>query len=322
MAKVSIIVPIYGVEKYIEKCARSLFEQTFEDIEYIFVNDATPDKSIDILYSVIKDYPKKSVCCKIINHKTNKGLTAARNSGLKNATGDYIIHCDSDDWMENNMIENLYLCALENKADIVTCDFRMVYKDKNINYTTVNWTSDKVQSLKNYISYCWTVIWNMLVKHDIYKKNKIKSLEGYSYGEDFNLSVKLLLNAHKIVHLNKVLYNYNQTNISSIMRSLNKKTMSEEQIMYLDVIDYLKRRGEYSNYEKQLCWRVLKSKQEMILDINTYSDFLQFYPESHRYILSCPYLNIKLKIMMWSLTHHLSYISRLMLLFRHLKHGC
>lgn len=150
----------------------------------------------------------------------------------------------------------------------------------------------------------------------------MKYCEGYSYCEDFNLSVKLFLNAHKIVHLNKVLYNYNQTNVSSIMRSLNKKTMNEELIMYLDVIDYLKRRGEYSNYEKQLCWRVLKSKQEMVLDINTYSDFLQFYPESHRYILSCPYLNVKLKIMMWSLTHHLSCISKFMLLLRRLKHGC
>lgn len=314
---ISIIVPVYNSEKTLHRCIDSILNQTFVEWELLLIDDGSKDKSGEIC----DVYAEKDRRIKVF-HKENGGVSSARNLGLDNACGDWVTFCDSDDWMEETMIEDLYVYAIENQADIVTCDFRMVYKDKNVNYTTIDWSSNKVQSLQNYISYCWTVIWNMFVKHDIYIKNKMKYCEGYSYCEDFNLSVKLFLNAHKIVHLNKVLYNYNQTNVSSIMRSLNKKTMNEEQIMYLDVIDYLKRRGEYSNYEKQLCWRVLKSKQEMVLDINTYSDFLQFYPESHRYILSCPYLNVKLKIMMWSLTHHLSCISKFMLLLRRLKHGC
>ena len=96
MHKISIIVPIYNVEQYIERCARSLFEQTYDDIEYVFVDDCSPDNSLNILYEVLNDYPHRISNVKIIRHIENKGLTAARNSGLEVATGDYIAHCDSD----------------------------------------------------------------------------------------------------------------------------------------------------------------------------------------------------------------------------------
>lgn len=105
MSKVSVIVPIYGVEKYIERCARSLFEQTLDDIEYIFVDDCSPDKSIEILNAVIADYPQKIPYIKIIQHKKNKGLPLARRSGWKAATGEYIANCDSDDWVDSALFE-------------------------------------------------------------------------------------------------------------------------------------------------------------------------------------------------------------------------
>ena len=92
---VSVIVPIYGVEKYIERCARSLLEQTIENIEYIFVNDCTKDNSIAILESVIKEYPHREHQVRIIHHGTNKGLPQARKTGLLNAHGEYIAHCDN-----------------------------------------------------------------------------------------------------------------------------------------------------------------------------------------------------------------------------------
>lgn len=129
----------------------------------------------------------------------------------------------------------------------------------------------------------------------------------------------LLLHANKIIHLSKILYNYNRLNISSIMHNLNEKTMNDEQVMYLDVIDYFKKEGVYQYYKKQLCWRILKSKQEWVLSTSTYNKFLDLYPESHNYILSCPFLNIKLKIMMWCLVHHVGVISKFMLLLRYLK---
>lgn len=321
MPKVSIIIPIYNVEKYIGRCVYSLMEQTFEDIEYIFVNDCSPDNSISILERVISEYPDRKDKCIIINHSCNRGLTAARNTGLLVAKGEYILHFDSDDWAEKTMISDMYNIAVKNDSDIVSCNFRMVYKDRTVDYNTVDFTENMVSNIRKYISFNWTVVWNMLVKHSIYIENNIRALENHSYCEDFNLSVKLMLNATKIVRLNKVLYNYNRMNSSSILHGLNKKTMNDEQVMYLDLINYLKEKHVYKYYEKQMGWRILKSKQEWVLDKETYDKFLFLHPESHKYIWSCPFINLKLKIMMWSLTHHLSFISRFMLFLRFLRHG-
>lgn len=321
MPKVSVIIPIYKVENCIEKCARSLFEQTFESIEYIFVNDATPDNSINILENILLEYPNRKKNSIIINHSVNKGQSAARNSGLYVSSGDFIIYCDSDDWMASSMIEEMYRYALENSADIVSCDFQMVYNDYKVNYQTVNFSNNKIDSIQKYISCGWTVLWNLLVKRSLYIDNNIQSLEGYSYCEDFNLSIKLLLNSHKTIHLNKVLYYYNKTNLSSVMHGLNYKTMKDELTMYIDVINYLKVKGVYKYYEKQMGWRILKSKQELVLNEDTYDVFLKTNPDSHKYIWSCPYINLKLKIMMWTLTHNLTFVSKFMLFLRYLRHG-
>ena len=96
--KVSICVPVYGVEKYIERCAISIFEQTYTNLECIFVNDCTKDNSIKILYNVIERYPQRREKIRIIQHDCNRGLAAARNTALEAASGDYILHVDSDNY--------------------------------------------------------------------------------------------------------------------------------------------------------------------------------------------------------------------------------
>lgn len=321
MYKVSIIVPIYNTSTYISRCVESLLSQTFNDIQFIFVNDATPDNSIEILTSIIEKYPKRQSQCVIVNHKQNKGLTAARNTGLSHATGEYILHCDSDDWLETDMVEKLYNTATTNRADVAICDFKMVFNSHTDYYSVPTFSSDKTTSIRQYITSVWTVIWNILAKRSIYIQNALKSPKGITYGEDFNLSVKLLLHADKIVNLHEPLYNYNKLNEGSIMHKLNLRTMQDEQNTYLDVIKYFKNLGVYNLYNKELCWRVLKSTQEWILDTGTHKFFLEYYPESHQYILSCPYLNIKQKIMMWCLTHHLALITNSIILLRNIKNG-
>ena len=112
--KVSVCIPVYGVEKYIERCARSLFEQTMkDDIEFIFVNDCTPDKSIEVLQKVLEEYPNRKEQVKIIHHEINRGVSAARKTALMNSHGEYIIFCDSDDWVDTNLYEVMYKKAVE-----------------------------------------------------------------------------------------------------------------------------------------------------------------------------------------------------------------
>ena len=103
--KVSVIIPIYKVEAFIERCAATLMEQTLPEVEYIFVDDATSDNSIDVLEEVIARYPQRKGQVRIVHNAENKGLPAARNTGLALATGEYIFHCDSDDYVEPSMLE-------------------------------------------------------------------------------------------------------------------------------------------------------------------------------------------------------------------------
>lgn len=121
--KVSIIIPVYGVEKYIERCIRSLFEQTLRDIEYIFIDDCTPDKSVEILKRVLEEYPQRKSQVVIHRMEKNSGQAAVRKWGMLNATGEYVIHCDSDDWVDVHMYEEMYNKAIEEDADVVVCDF-------------------------------------------------------------------------------------------------------------------------------------------------------------------------------------------------------
>ena len=142
MAKVSVVIPVYGVEAYIRRCARSLFGQTLNDMEFIFVDDFTPDRSIDLLKKEVEQLPpprRKQV--RIINLPQNMGAAKAREVGIKAATGEYIIHCDSDDWVERDAYRKMYDCAKRHDYDIVIADYcehdgnrilRTVHQDINV----------------------------------------------------------------------------------------------------------------------------------------------------------------------------------------------
>lgn len=318
MPKVSIIIPVYNVERYVSRCVRSLFEQTLDDIEFIFVDDASPDDSIAIIKSILLEYPNRQDFVRFIKHETNKGLSAARYSGLKVANGEYIAHCDSDDWVDINMYSILYKEAKLKEADIVTCNFYFSYQTKNekVKQIPVLNEGERTSTLCQYMITGMTPVWNMIAKRHLYTAHHISPTIGINYCEDFILSVKLFHKASNIVHLDKALYFYNQQNTSSLLRSRRIEASYEEVKAYLDVINYLKKEEVYAIYAKQLCWRMLRAKQEWILDIQYHKLFMITYPESHKYILSCPLINNKLKCMMWCKTHYLTLVTKCIIVLR------
>lgn len=168
MPKVSIIVPVYRVEKYIERCARSLFEQTMEDIEYLFIDDCTPDKSIEVLNRVLEEYPHRKKRVVIHRMEKNSGQAAVRKWGMLNATGDYVIHCDSDDWVDVTMYEKMYNKAIEEDADMVVCDY---YRSDGVTHSedTGFISTEKEQFIREmlYMRTSWAV-WNKMVKRELY----------------------------------------------------------------------------------------------------------------------------------------------------------
>ena len=133
MTKVSVIIPVYNVSSFIRRNVKALMGQTLEDSEFIFVNDATQDDSIEIIKEEIENYPSRKPYVTILNHESNKGLPVARNTGLAVAKGDYMYHCDSDDWVEPDMLEKMLKAAEDNNADIVYCDFFLSF-EKNERY--------------------------------------------------------------------------------------------------------------------------------------------------------------------------------------------
>jgi len=205
---VSVIVPIYGVEQYIERCARSLFEQTMVDnIEYIFVNDCTKDSSMDILNKVILEYPNRKDQIVVITHDNNKGLPIARQSGLAIAKGTYICHCDSDDWCEKDCYKSLYTKAIKEDADVVICDYKTINENGEslvvnaCNFTTHNELLYDVSSQRISPS-----VWNKMVKRNLY--NEVVFYPQHGMGEDMVLTIQLLNRAKNVVHLREPLYCY------------------------------------------------------------------------------------------------------------------
>ena len=222
MPKVSVIIPVYGVEKYIERCARSLFEQTLDDIEYIFVDDCSPDKSIAILENIIKEYQprlkKEHKNVRIERLSKNCGLPNVRRYGINLATGDYIAHCDSDDWVDVHMYEEMYNKAIEEDADVVVCDFCST-DCENEQYSKGLISKERENVIVDVL--LWRIagcLWNKLVRRKEYTDHDL-NYPTHNMGEDAALIVQILWNAKRISYLPKPLYYY-YTNPTSITKDV------------------------------------------------------------------------------------------------------
>lgn len=215
MIKVSIAVPIYGVEKYIERCAESLLGQTYENIEFIFVNDKTKDSSMEILKDVIDKYPMRLGQIKIVNHESNQGLAVARNTAIKHVTGDFVLWVDSDDYVDVNLVTYLVEKQLKTDADIVLSDVykfdgkRNLLVRQNGNFSPKEYLH---RVLREEVEH-W--IWGKLIRTELYKNNSISVKPGANMGEDFQVLPQLVYHANCISYVGKPLYYYNVTNLKS-----------------------------------------------------------------------------------------------------------
>ena len=218
---VSILVPVYNVEPYIERCARSLFEQTYDNLEYIFVDDCTPDKSMQIIEEVIKDYPYRAGQVRIIKHEYNKGIGVARNILVENAQGEFVWYVDSDDWVEVNSIELMVYKAQETNADIITCNAYAHYVDKVIEYVSGGWDLDRdillEMILKRKRS---TTLWYRLIRKCLFDEYHLRFDDKIILGEDLLLFPQLLYYAQKVAGIPDYLYHYNKNNSCSIIHRL------------------------------------------------------------------------------------------------------
>lgn len=240
--KLSIIVPVYGVEKYIDKCLNSLVKQSLKEIEVIVVNDGTKDNSQKIVDKYVKKYPDK-----IKSYiKENGGQGSARNYGLKKASGEYIGYVDSDDFVEKDMYKKLYNKAKENNYDIVVCGNYNVsedYQNKNIDAFINNYNTD----LEN-IFFGKMAVWNKIYKRDILIKNKLEFKEKVWY-EDLAFTLKAIMNSNTFAFIDEPLYDY-LIREGSTMNNSNVQRNLEILDAFNDILSYIKHNKKEEYFSK------------------------------------------------------------------------
>ena len=225
--KVSILVPIYGVEKYIERCANSIFGQSYENIEYIFVDDCTPDNSIRKLKAIIKKYPNRENDVKIIRHVKNRGLAAARNTAVAVSSGEFIMHVDSDDWIDNDLVEKLVCKQKEKDADIVSCDAQVSFPDFETVFVVPRTNNAKDFTLQLIHGSNRMQVWGRIYRRSLYVDNHIQCREGLNMAEDFQVTPLLSYYSKKVDWVENVYYHYEMLNPGSYMMNWTENKLRQ-----------------------------------------------------------------------------------------------
>ena len=239
MPKVSLIIPVYNVENYIEKCLNSVVNQTLKDMEVIIVNDGSKDSSKQKIEKYLKKYPGIKYL-----EKENGGLSDARNYGMQYATGEYIAFLDSDDYVEETMYEEMYNMAQKEAADMVECNFIWEYPDKKREDIGAVYNSKREMVEKARV-----VAWNKLIKRELLEKTGVKFPIGLRY-EDVEFFYKLVPYLEKVSFVKKCFVHYIQRG-NSIANTQNIRTKEIFTVLQ-NVISYYRENGFYDEYKDEL----------------------------------------------------------------------
>jgi len=249
MPKASIIVPIYNVYDYLDKCLDSLVNQTEKDIEIICVNDGSTDNSQEIInkYSSLDERVTSLI-------KENGGLSDARNHGLVHAESEYVMFIDSDDFCELDMVEECLKALEDHQADMVVFDVNEYFSKTDVRKTNnLPFDQDKIYSLKNnpeILAFCNNAAWNKMYKKSLFTDNDILYPFGYRH-QDLGTTPLLILKCEKVIFLNKPLYNYLADRTNNLTTTYDKKIYHICD-MVKHVCDYYKYVNEFENYYEEL----------------------------------------------------------------------
>lgn len=309
--KISIIIPVYRVENYISRCCRSLFGMRFQDVEYLFVNDATPDGSMAVVESILNEYPHRKAHVKLLAHPKNMGVASARNTGLEAATGEYIAFVDADDWIEENMFEKLYQRAETWHFDIVGCDWYLEFETSRryMRQPVYEKTSDCLKAMLSG-EMRW-FLWAFLVRRGIYVKNNIRFLDGINIGEDMAVLIRCFSFARSYRHISEALYHYVKSNAAS-MTALDSKKQIEVVKRNVDATVCFIRSRHQNDLERELDFLKLNVKFPLLISDSTanYEVWNASFPEANRSIWKNTKQPFRNKLLQWSASHRYYWIIR------------
>lgn len=273
--KISIIVPVYNTEKYLVKCLDSLIHQTFENIEIVCINDGSTDASLEIL----KNYELMDKRIKIIE-QNNKGLSETRNVGVKNASANYVMFLDSDDWIDLNACEIAYKTVIEHKADIVMWSYIREFEtkalpkkifDKNdeilafegkeaqmLHRRMVGLVGDELRIPENIDAL--VTAWGKVYRKDIIVENNVKFINTKEIGtEDALFNLYTFGYAKKIVFINEYLNHYRKDNVQSLTSNYKERLYSQWENLFSYMEDYIKENELDATFQQALDNRIALS---------------------------------------------------------------
>lgn len=266
MYQVSVLVPVYRVDRFIERCARSLFEQTYDNLEYIFVDDCSTDNSIAILRRVMEDYPERKGQVRIIRHERNRGLAAARNTALDAANGLFVTHVDSDDYLDRDAIRLLVEKQEETGADIVTGNFYTVLPTRIKKQYEPKYSDQHEMLLKTLSAKSGThAVWRRLINIRLYRDYDTRPKEGVNNLEDWQQMARLAYYAEKVARISEHIYYYNCTNKESYMHVACNKPRTDlwnQSLESVRVVEdfFSDKEREYRELARRMVTYMMKSR--------------------------------------------------------------
>lgn len=305
MPRLSVIVAVYNMANYLEKCCTSLFGQTLKDIEYIFVDDCSNDGSMDVVKRVLSTYPSRTSQVKIVCNERNSGVAYSRGRGMKMAVGNYIIHCDPDDYIDLNYYEQMIKVGEQSGADIVACDY-IRHVGERSSHIKNNFYSDVPSDCIKHIDECYffPALWCIMLKRSLIQKHDIYPIVGINTGEDLNVLLRAFYYGNEICYIPKAFYHYicRPGSLSQNRDSLElwNKNISKN-------LDYLIRffdKPYDKTYRRMLAYLVF-TKKMFLLSARPpqYKRWFNSYSYYNRYILSLRGVSISRRLFYWLIAH-------------------
>ncbi|EMM4084154.1 glycosyltransferase family 2 protein [Shigella flexneri] len=285
--KISVIVPVYNAENYIQRCILSLLKQTLDDVEIIIIDDGSTDNSLAIIKETVALHTSTARQKKInIISRENKGVAYTRSQGLRLSQGEFIIHFDSDDWAKSNMLEEMYKTIVSYNADMVICDYFLV---KNNKETLIKQRGE--YDPEKCIRYLLTgelegFTWNKLIRKKYIDKNKIDFDNEITYMEDFLFILNVLLHHPKIIFQDDAYYYYQKSNPKSLTNHASVNRLSE----MIKAVNEIENKIKKYNAQKYLNndFQLFKLKQKIwfisISKLNVNDNVWDLFPETNSFI--------------------------------------
>lgn len=308
--KVSVIVPIYHSEAYLERCCRSLMSQTLDSIEYLFIIDGPSSEARQIVERVFSENAQRLLQIQIIEHPENLGISVSRQEGHDRANGEYIYHCDSDDWMEFDALHNLLEKAETENADLVFFDYVRHYADRQVVYSSESVLQGKINTID-------APLHNKLIRRQLIKEHALRFPKDINWGEDLFLSVLCQILAKKIAYLPQSLYHqmmHPQSYTSMIDR--NKYLQLVQCPHYLT--SELKKIELDRQYEPLLLKMKFEVKEYFLIERSLRDIHLwkSLYPETHPFVWHFTEVPLYLRLVSWLITHQMSWFAEALLSLR------